>query len=210
MLKHQRRPLWFTPLVACVGLSAIATFLSPARTSAEVSGRRFSDSVSEAQESSAATAAAAAVELFGDSQSPVAGRTSHFNFDNRPADPNPSRSVKYNCYVHCVLDDGRTRNYTAQDGSLRRVPMGEYRTLDINRFNVRVVKCRFYWKLTRFGRYYHSDWVEADPGNYIVYAFLLWQGHNEYTIDELYQEPISNPAVESEDNSSKQRASVGS
>jgi hypothetical protein len=142
-------------------------------------------------ESETRDSASADQELYGADRGALDDkRTSHFNFDNRvfPGEPNPPKTEKYRCFVECVLDSGRRVHYGSND--LRRIPVGEYRTLDVNEKNVRVIKCRFWWKLTPRGRLEHSQWVEADKGNYIVYVFLVWRGTNDYVIDSLTQEPI--------------------
>jgi hypothetical protein len=133
------------------------------------------------------------------------GYTSHFNLDNRDSSTN-----KYWCQVECILRNGQKRWYPL--GGVN-VSAGELHEVNIYQKHVHVTKCRFWWKIRRIGPWYHSDWVEADPGYYIVYAFLHWLDPNDYQRPiDFYQEPFStsgqNAQQDSED-SSEMKASYG-
>jgi hypothetical protein len=150
-------------------------------------------------ESSAESAEAAELQIFGaqdDGQEPVSrGYTSHFNLDNRGLASPATTTTKFRCLVECKLANGSTRWHSTNDA--RRVNVGELDIVDINGLHQRVVKCRFWWKLRPLGRYSTSEWVVADHDHYIVYAFLVWTGENDYeTPIHFYQEPLHAPAYE--------------
>lgn len=131
-------------------------------------------------------------ELFGhgDASAFFDGYTSHFNFDNRVLGDNPPTTNKLRCMLECKLDNGDTKWFSNDD--LSRVYVGELDLLDVNARRIRVVECRYWWKLRPLGDWYHSEWIRARPGHYIVYAFLVWRGSNDYEKPPLvYDEPLA-------------------
>jgi len=149
---------------------------------------RVSKVFSAALESMADTPQQAELQLLNTPE--PAGYSSHFNFDNRvfPSDPNPPRTPKYRALVECVLADGSRRIYGSH--ALREIPLNDWRVLQIDQRRVRVVRCRFRWRLSPNGQSYNSGWVHADQGNYILYAFLVWHGNNDFEVDTIVQEPL--------------------
>jgi hypothetical protein len=144
------------------------------------------------QTSSAKSVLEAERELFGkaDEADYFDGYTSHFNFDNRAFGQNPPTTNKLRCQVECKLDNGHTRWFT--NGDLWRVYVGDLDLVDVNSNRVRVVQCRFWWKLRPLGDWYSSEWAKARPDHYIVYAFLVWRGHNDYEKPiYFYDEPLA-------------------
>lgn len=118
------------------------------------------------------------------------GTTSHFNFDNRRLGGNPPSTHKYWCWVHCRLSDGREKWFSSAD--LYKVCLDELDLRDINEEKIRVVSCRFWWKLRPNHRahWYCTRWVHANPGNFFDYVFLEWRGWNSYEIYDDAQSPL--------------------
>ncbi len=148
----------------------------------------------EARALEAATLADAERELYGKTDDSRAGYTSHFNLDNRTFHkPNDPTTNKYRCMVECVLDNGNPKWLRAD-----AVKVGHLKEVAADEMHIRVVKCRFWWKLRPvLSPWYCSDWVEAGQGNYIVYAFLEWRYENQYEKPiYFYEEAISAAELE--------------
>jgi hypothetical protein len=149
----------------------------------------------ETRQAQAKSAREAEAQFFPESDSTFTdGYTSHFNFDNRRLPSDSPTTNKYRCMVECKLDDGRTV-WHSNPPTLNSVRVGELKVLQIDSYRERVVKFRFWWKLSNgpLARWYDSGWTSADDGYYIVYAFLVWKGYNDFEKPiYVYQEPLDN------------------
>lgn len=127
----------------------------------------------------------------------AAGQTSHFNFDNRD---DADRTSKRNCYVEMKHYRGPNRpprivkrgfGYPSPNHGryrhLSRVPAGEFKDCRVFDDDLLAVAMRFHWT-NRQGRSLKSEWVEAEPGNYLQYVFLKWvEDDEDHSNDAAYE-----------------------
>jgi hypothetical protein len=141
---------------------------------------RGSIRVSEPEVSREATLELADAMLFGAEDEDR--WTNHFSFENRVGDrdPDPPTTFKYKCLVECLLEDGSREIYS--NSNLRQIAIADWRLLQLHDRSVRVVRCRFSWRMLLTGERTTTEWVTADEGYFFSNVNLVWHGENSYEI----------------------------